>query len=116
MAVDSDNPVNFRVTQGETFSLQLEYQDPTENPINISDYTIVFTAKNKPQGKTTCATCTIGDGVDMSRANQGIINLTVSSSKTSLFVYPRTHYQIKARDPYSSDFVFLQGWFEVTAG
>jgi hypothetical protein len=116
MAVSSQDPVNWKITQGETFSLQLEYQDPQKQPINISDYTVTFIAKNKPQGKIVSATCSIGDGINMDQSNQGIVNVSVSGQKTALFNYPRTYYKIEATTPSSEDFVLLQGWFEVTAG
>lgn len=116
MSVTTDQPVNYKITQGETFALQLQYQDPDQNPIDVSDYTIVFTAKDKPQGSIYCATCVDGDGIDMSDAINGNINLTVSPSKTANFNYPRTYYKINATDTYGEEYVFLQGWFEVTAG
>jgi hypothetical protein len=116
MSVTVDTPVNWKITQGEAFSLQLEYQDPDGNPIDISDYTIVFTVKDHPQGDIISATCTVGNGIDLSGSSSGIINLMVSSSKTAVFNYPRAYYKIKATDPYSEEYVLLQGWFEVAAG
>jgi len=116
MSVTTDQPVNYKITQGETFVLELQYQDPDQNPIDISDYTIVFTAKDKPQGSIHCATCSNGDGIDMSDAINGNIGLLVDPSKTANFNYPKTYYKINATDAYGEEYVLLQGWFEVTAG
>jgi hypothetical protein len=116
MSVSVETPVNWKITQGETFSLQLQYVDPNEIPIDISDYTIVFTVKDQPQGNLICATCTVGDGLDLSESSLGIINLNVSPNKTAVFNYPKSYYKIQATDPYLEKYVILQGWFEVRAG
>jgi hypothetical protein len=116
MAVTSDQDVNWKVTQGDTFSLELQYVDPDDNPINIEGYSVVMEVKDKPGGRILSARCTVGDGVDITDEINGIITVTVSPEKTRKFNYPRSSYQIQGTDQYGENTTFLQGWFQVNAG
>jgi len=116
MAVTSDEPVNWRVTQGETFPLELQYQDPDENPIDITGINIVMEIKDKPGGNVLCARLTVGDGITISDPTTGVMEITISPERTRVFNYPRAAYEILGTDQYGENILFLQGWFEVSIG
>jgi len=105
---------NFKVIQGDTWSLDIAYTDADNNPINISNYTILAEVKDTPGGRLLCATSTNGDGVEM--INDGNYNrfiLTFNSAKTAKFNYPKAAFQVKVVD---TDDTILEGWFIVGAG
>lgn len=116
MVVMSNQNVNWEVTQGDSFYLQLEYQDTEEQPISIEGYSIKMEIKDKPGGRILSATCSIGDGITVSDPTTGIMEINVSPEKTRKFYYPRSSYQIQGTDQYGDNVTFLQGWFLVDAG
>ena len=116
MVTSVDKDVNWKVTQGDSFELQLEYQDEDKNPIDITGYTIRMEIKDKPGGRILSAICTEGDGIIISDPTTGIMEITVSPEKTRKFNYPRASYQIQGTDQYGENVTFLQGWFLVNAG
>jgi hypothetical protein len=116
MATTSQDSVNYKVTQGDNFPLQLTYKDPSGNPIDLTGFSVTLEVKDKPGGKILSATCTIGDGITIPAPTTGVININISSAKTSVFTLPRSAYQIQVTDQYGSKITLLQGWFLVNAG
>lgn len=124
MAVTSDQDVNFNITQGDTFPLQFQYADVYEDdygneivtPIDISGFNVLMEIKDKPGGRILSARCTVGDGIEITDAVNGIIDITISPEKTRNFNYPRASYQIQATDQYGEKIPFIKGWFKVDAG
>jgi hypothetical protein len=116
MAVTSDQDVNWKVTQGDSFELQLEYQDEDAQPIDITGYSVLMEIKDKPGGKILCATCSIGDGIEVLDPATGIIGINISPQKTRKFNYPKASYQIQGTDQLGGNVTFLKGWFAVDAG
>jgi len=111
-----DQDVNWKVTQGDSFELQLEYQDEDKNPIDITGYTVRMEIKDKPGGRILSATCIQGDGITISNPTAGIMDITINPEKTRKFNYPRASYQIQGTDQYGDNVTFIQGWFMVNAG
>jgi hypothetical protein len=111
-----DQDVNFKITQGDTFSLELVYKDEDENIVDITGYSFLMQIKDKPGGKILSAECSIGDGIEVPNPADGTIIISVSPEKTNNFNYPRASYQIQGTDPYDDKITFLQGWFKVNAG
>ena len=116
MAVYSDQDINYKITQGDSFQLELEYKDELDNPIDISGYDILMEIKDKPGGKILSASCSVGDGITISDPTTGIIELDITPAKTKKFNYPRASYQIQGTDQYGAKVTFIQGWFQVNAG
>jgi len=124
MAVSSEENVNFRVTQGETFNLELTYahtyQDTYQteiiDPIDITGYNITMKFYDKPGSRNLVTSCTIGNGITIVDPVTGTLDIQITPAKTSVFIYPRTYYKIEAIDEYNQVYVFLQGWFDVEAG
>jgi len=108
------NSINFEVTQGQTWSLDIAYTDNQNNPINISNYTILAEVRDKPGGKILCATSTNGDGIEMvNDGNHNRFILTFDGTKTKNFNYPNSAYEVKVVD---IEDIVIQGWFKVDAG
>lgn len=116
MAVTSDQDVNYKITQGDSFQLDLQYKDEDDLPIDISGYEINMEIKDKPGGRILSATCSIGDGIVLQDPANGLFSIDVSPAKTRKFNYPRAAYQIQGTDAYGSNITFLKGWFLVNAG
>ena len=105
---------NFKVIQGDNWSLDISYTDSENNPINISTYTILAEVKDSAGGSLLCATATNGDGIEMiNDGNYNRFTLTFDGAKTAKFNYPKAAYQVKIIDTGDS---ILDGWFEVNAG
>ena len=116
MAVYSDQDINYKITQGDSFQLEIQYLDPDDNPIDITGYDILMEIKDKPGGRILSATCSIGDGLSVPDPTTGIIEVDITPAKTRKFNYPRASYQIQGTDQYGAKITFIQGWFQVNAG
>lgn len=105
---------NFNIIQGDKWSLDIAYTTEDNQPINISNYTIIAEVRNKPGGNIICATITTGDGITMvDDGNYNRFIMTFTGEKTSKFTYPRAAYQVKIQD---TEDTLLDGWLEVNAG
>lgn len=119
MAITSEGNVNYKITQGDTFSEYLQYMYTDENgvdhPVNITGYTFTLEVKDKPAGDILCATCSLGDGIEITNAQNGEIYVEISPEKTRKFNYPRSAYQLQAHNGTQND-TWIQGWFQVNPG
>ena len=115
MASNANDNLNFKITQGDTFDLEITYEDVNGAPINLTNYTFVMEIRDKPGGSILCATCSLGDGITVSAPATGFIGISVSSEKTKKFNLPKSAYQIQAILG-NSKTTLAQGWFEVNAG
>jgi hypothetical protein len=102
---------NFNVIQGDSFSLNVAYKDPSGSAINLAGYTATFEVRDKPGGKIICATSSVGDGITITSAS-GLIDVFLSSAKTSNFTVPRAAYQFQISSA-STKTTLLYGWLMV---
>ena len=102
---------NFNVIQGDTFSLNVPYKDPSGSAINLSGYSAIFEVRDKPGGKIICATASVGDGITITSAS-GLIDIFLSSAKTNNFTVPRAAYQFQISSA-STKTTLLYGWLMV---
>ena len=116
MAITSEESKNFKVTQGDTFNLEIQYLDPTDQPISLEGFTFLVEIKDKPGGSILCATCILEDGVEIIDLEQGIFNISISPEKTRKFNYPKSAYQVQITDQYNQKYTLVQGWFNVNPG
>lgn len=116
MSVTSDQPVNWEVTQGESFPIELQYQDPDGNPIDISGIDVIMKVVDKPGGAVVCATLSTNNGITVSNPASGIMEIDISPAQTMKFNYPRSYYEVLGTDQYGEKILFLQGWFTVAVG
>jgi len=122
VSITSKDSINYDIVQGDTWTYQLQYgyqdenDDETFYPTNITGMTFRLEVRDRPAGKILCAVCTIGDGITIVDAINGIIDVEISPDKTQNFVYPRSAYQIQATDQYGAQDTWIQGWFKVNPG
>lgn len=105
---------NYEIIQGDTWTLDVYYEDKDGNPINISNYNIVAEVKDKQGGSILCASASIDDGVTLiDDGNYNAVRVEFSPSKTSKFNIPKSAYQIKIVETGDT---LLMGWINVEPG
>jgi hypothetical protein len=122
----SQNNKNFDITQGDTFNLKITCKVPDPNstdlnnpnyiPLDITGFTFLMEVKDKPGGNILAASASLGDGITIIDATNGIINVNLSPAKTNKFSNPKAAYQIQRTDTYGNKVTILQGWFIVGVG
>ena len=104
-----------KIIQGDTWSLDVYYEDTEGNPINISNYTVIAEVRDKPGGNILCATADMQDGIsliDFPNTNNAV-RVIFSPEKTAKFNLPKSAYQIKIVE--TGDTLFT-GWVPVDPG
>ena len=106
---------NFDLIQGDTWDIDIYYEDVDGNPINISTYTVIAEVRDKPGGTILCATAGMEDGISLiDFPNQSnAIRVIFSPEKTSKFNLPKSAYQIKVVETGDT---LLTGWLNIEAG
>jgi|OM-RGC.v1.028954781 hypothetical protein len=106
---------NFDVIQGDTWSIDIEYEDAEGNPINISNYNILAEVKDKPGGNLLCASSQSENGIELINfpEKNNAIRVTFTPEKTSKFNIPKCAYQIKVIETGDT---LLSGWIKVDPG
>lgn len=106
---------NFSLVQGDTFSLQILYKDNSGSAINLTGYSAYMEIRDRPGGKILCTTASIGDGISITSASGGQIDILLSSEKTKTFTVPKAAYQFQISSA-STTTTLLYGWFIVDKG
>lgn len=107
---------NWKITQGDSFTLQIAYSDPSGSAINLTGYSALFMVRDKPGGQVFCASAGIGDGITFTSASGGLIDLNITPDKTRKFNLPKSAYQLQITSTGSINTTLLQGYFDVNAG
>ena len=108
----SANESNFNIVQGDSFPLRVVYKDSSGSAINLTGYSAKMEVRDKPGGKILCATASIGDGITITSASTGTIDILLSSAKTSNFTIPKAAYQFNITSS-ATNTTLLYGWFIV---
>lgn len=103
---------NFSIIQGDSFALQILYKDSSGSAINLSGYSANFEVRDKPGGRILCASASVGDGITITSASGGVIDILLSSAKTANFTIPKAAYQFQISSA-STRSTLLYGWFLV---
>ena len=107
--------VNFKVVQGDTFSIVVNYKNPSGSAIDLTDFTARMDVRDKPGGKILCASVTENNGINISDA-QGQINIEFSPSQTKKFTIPNCAYQLKIINNNNNQHTtILQGYLQVSS-
>ena len=106
---------NWKIVQGDSFTLQIAYSDSSGSAINLTGYSAMFMVRDKPGGNIFCASAGIGDGITITSAS-GLINLNVTPDKTRKFNFPKSAYQLQITSSGSINTTLLQGYIDVNAG
>ena len=117
---------NYKIVQGDTFSLEATYENNSGSAINLTGYTSYFEVRDQPGGFILCATASLGiipasgsfsgDGISIVSASTGTITLDISPAKTLEFNYPRSSFQWRVKSPSGKNTTLVKGWFLVDAG
>lgn len=105
--------VNFNVVQGDTFTIRVEYQDESNTPIDITDYSAVMTVRDKPGGRIVCAEIDDSSGIVIDGPNGGL-DITLLPEHTRKFTTPRARYQIQIISDQGVKTTVLSGYFMVS--
>lgn len=105
--------VNFKIVQGDTFSVLVTYQNPDGTDINLTEYTARMDVRNEPSGKILCASTTSSNGIVIDPVN-GELNITFTPAQTRKFTTPSAAYQLKLISPSGVHTTILSGYFSVT--
>lgn len=112
MSVDK----NWKITQGDSFILQINYSDSSGSAVNLSGYSALFMVRDKPGGNIFCASAGVGDGITLNSPSVGGVYLNVTPDKTRKFNFPKSAYQLQITSSGSINTTLLQGYFDVNAG
>ena len=107
---------NWKIIQGDSFILQINYSDPNGSPIDLNGYSALFMARDVPGGNIFCASAGVGDGIILNSPSVGGLYLNVAPAKTRKFNYPKTAYQLQITSSSGINTTLLQGYFDVNAG
>jgi len=105
---------NFKIIQGDAWSLTLTYTDINDIPIDISEYELIAEVTDKPGSKNVVATTTTQSGgiVTVNDGTGATVKVTFSGEQTRKFVLPKSYYQVKIVDTADT---LLNGWVELEA-
>ncbi|CAB5218287.1 hypothetical protein UFOVP204_169 [uncultured Caudovirales phage] len=105
---------NFKIIQGDRWSLTLTYTDVNDVPINIEEYNLIAEVTDKPGGSIICATTTTQSGgiVTVDDGYGATVMVTFTGDQTKKFILPKSYYQIKIVD---TEDTLLNGWVELEA-
>lgn len=103
--------VNFEVVQGDTFSIQVEYYDANDVPIELTGFSAIMDVRDKPGGKILCASATSSTTIDIDEDN-GVLDITFLPEQTRKFT-PRSSYQLQIISPEGLKTTILKGYFSV---
>lgn len=104
--------INFEIIQGDTFALDVTYNDSQGDPVNLIGHTAIFQVRNEPGGKIICATATDGNGITIS-PYIGKINISLGPVQTRKFTIPKAAYQLQVTSPSGIKETLLSGWISV---
>jgi hypothetical protein len=103
---------NFNIIQGDSFSLQIVYKDSSGSAVNLTGYSPHMEIRDKPGGKILCASASLNDGITITSASTGTIDILLSPTKTANFTIPKAAYQFQINSS-STSITLLYGWFMV---
>lgn len=99
--------VNFKVVQGDTFTIRIAYKNPDGTAIDLTDFTAQMDVRDKPGGKILCASATEENGGIVMGGTTGIIEVEFSHDQTKRFTTPKASYQMKIINTNNDDQVTL---------
>lgn len=105
--------VNFKVVQGDTFSIKVTYQNPDGTDINLTNYTARMDVRNEPAGKILCASVTTSSGITIDGLN-GELNITFTPAQTRKFTTPSAAYQLQITSQTGQQTTILKGYLSVS--
>lgn len=105
--------INFEIIQGDTFSLDVVYNDSQGVPVNLIGHSVVFQVRDAPGGKIICATAVNDNGITIS-PYIGKISISLGSQQTKKFTIPKAAYQLQVTSPSGIKETLISGWISVS--
>lgn len=87
--------VNFKVVQGDTFSIAVNYKNPDGTAIDLVDYTARMDIRDVPGGRVLCASATEENGGISINGSAGQINIQFTPTQTKKFTIPNAAHQLQ---------------------
>jgi hypothetical protein len=106
--------VNFKVVQGDTFTIVVTYKNPNGSAINLTDFTARMDVRDKPGGKILCASATQNNNGITIDALNGKITIEFTPEQTKKFTLPSAAYQLQI-DNNGEKITLAQGYFQVSS-
>lgn len=117
---------NFEHIQGDNFRLNIVYNDPNGNVINLYGYSAVLEVRDQPGGNILCTSGSIGSipstgsysgqYISTPSASSGTLQINIPGDQTYNFNYPRSSYQVRIQSSNGTKDTLAYGWINVDAG
>ena len=108
--------VNFKVIQGDTFTIVVTYKNPNGSVIDITDFTARMDVRDKPGGKVLCASATENNGGIVIDGPNGEITIEFTPAQTKKFTIPNAAHQLKITNLNTNqETTLVQGYLQVSS-
>lgn len=85
---------NFKIEQGTTFNNTITYTQANGNPVNISGAAITLKAKDNRSDSNFVIDLSVGNGITITNATQGIFTISLASTVTATYTWNRADYDL----------------------
>jgi hypothetical protein len=106
--------VNFKVVQGDTFTIVVSYKNPNGTAINLTGAAARMDVRDKPGGKVLCASATQNNGGITIDGPSGQITVEFTPDQTKKFTIPSAAYQLQI-DSGGEKITLTQGYLQVSS-
>lgn len=108
--------VNFKVIQGDTFTIVVTYNNPDGSAVDITDFTAKMDVRDKPGGKVLCASANEENQGIVIDGTNGKITVKFTPAQTKKFTLPNSAYQLKIiNSATNTQTTLLQGYLQVSS-
>jgi hypothetical protein len=108
--------INFKVIQGDTFTIVVTYKNPDGSVIDITDFSARMDVRDKPGGKVLCASATQENGGVTIDGPNGQLTIEFTPSQTKKFTIPSAAHQLKITNLNSNqETTLVQGYLQVSS-
>lgn len=107
--------VNFSVVQGDTFNIEVTYENPNGSSMDLTDFSAKMDVRNEPGGKILCASINSSNQIDIDGPN-GKLTIYFTPAQTRKFTTPNAVYQLQIiNNDTGEKTTLLNGHFSVKA-
>jgi hypothetical protein len=85
---------NFKIEQGTTFNNTITYKQANGDAVNISGAAITLKAKDNRSDNNLVVDLSVGNGITITNATQGIFTISLSASVTAAYTWNRADYDL----------------------
>jgi hypothetical protein len=92
---------NTVIDQGADWFINFIYQDPSGQPIDLTDYTAALQVRTSPLARTAALTLTTDEGIIIT-AEEGLIEVHATAEQTAAITNGRYAYDLEITAPITS--------------